>query len=87
MSLDFTGVLDLETTYVVSGGNTIVTFTDLAGPTVLGTLTVETEKHRPLLEALRLFAETFDPANDPDLFKSRSTLDVNSKLATTVFTA
>jgi hypothetical protein len=86
-NLTLTGVSTLKTTYDFTSvpGQLTITLTDMAGPTVVGTIVLETEKHRALMEALSGNAESFDAPNDPILLKRRTLLDLNQATATTVF--
>ena len=86
--MDFVGESGFKTEYVVdeNSGDLTVTFKDEAGTTTLGTITIESLRFRAMIEALDHVAKAAYPDQTVGLGGSRTSFDVQTNIATTVFT-
>lgn len=85
--MNLVGIDSVKLTYETDDilGETTITFSDSTGVTVYGTIVVEVGKHRALMDALALIADSMIRADADALMKHRVLLDTNAQVATAVF--
>jgi len=82
MDIDLTGQATVKHSYSFSGGDITITFKD-SSDVVLGSITVEEVRFRPLMQVLKTNAEQLYNDFAQNIQRSRSTFDVNAGEART----